>query len=170
MPEPTSVYSTDKFIYNYISNPIAELICFIDPNFITFITLLLTIPITYGLLNNWSTLSITTLMLIRQILDCLDGSVARKCNKQSEFGAKFDYITDNIFLTIIIGSMIYLLYNKNDQNKYTGLIIISVLSMMLIYSENTPDVNIITHIPREHYVLSGVLFVGGISEYIKSIS
>ena len=167
MPEPTSVYSTDKFIYNYISNPIAELICFIDPNFITFITLLLTIPITYGLLNNWSTLTITTLMLIRQILDCLDGSVARKCNKQSEFGAKFDLITDTIFFVIIIGSMIYLLYNKNNQ---IGLIIVSILSIMLVYSQKTSDDNIIVHIPKEHYVLSGVLVIGGFSEYIKSIS
>lgn len=169
MPEPKSIYSTDKFIYNYITNPIAESICFIHPNYITFIKLLLTIPITIGLLNNWSILSIVILILIRQVLDCLDGSVARKCNKQSEFGAKFDSITDNIFFVTIIVSMIYLFYNKNDQNKYIGLIIVSVLSMIMIYSDNTSDDNIITHIIKEHYVLSGIIIFGGISEYIKSI-
>ena len=132
MPEPNSIYSTDMYIYKYIFNPIAENNCNFEPNYITFIAILLTIPTVYGLLNNWSTLSLVLLVMFRASLDCLDGAVARKCNKMSEFGHKLDQYGDIIFNVSFIITMLYILNNKSDPNKYIGIILfVSVLSYML---------------------------------------
>ena len=130
MPEPTSVYSTDKYIYKYIINPIASKICFLEPNHITLLAIFLTIPTVYGLLNNWSTLSLVLLVMFRAFLDCLDGAVARKCNKFSEFGHKLDQYGDIIFNTSYFVTLLYILYNKSDINKYIGIIIILLLCLL----------------------------------------
>ena len=144
MPEPTSIYSTDKYIYTYIVNPIASKICFLEPNYITILAILLTIPVVYGLLNNWSTETMVLLIIFRSFLDCLDGAVARKCNKFSEFGGKLDVNGDILYISLYIVSMIYLLYNKTDTIKYIGLIVIVLYVLLLnvkqydyIYGDNT---------------------------------
>jgi len=144
MPEPTSVYATDKYIYNYFVNPLASKLCFLEPNYITILAILLTIPVMYGLLNNWSTQTMVLLIIFRAYLDCLDGAIARKCNKFSEFGAKLDYQGDNLFSSLYVISMIYLLYNKSDTKKYIGLIVIVLLILFkniekydYIYADNT---------------------------------
>jgi len=54
------------------------------------------------------------LAIIRQILDGLDGYVARKYNLSSKFGNLYDHISDRIFgttITIILLSHIYKKYN-----------------------------------------------------------
>ena len=134
MPEPTSVYSTDKYIYKYIINPIASKICFLEPNHITLLAIFLTIPTVFGLLNNWSTLSLVSLVMFRAFLDCLDGALARNCNKYSEFGHKLDQYGDVIFNTSFLSTMIYILYNKSDINKYIGIIIILLSACSYIKS------------------------------------
>jgi phosphatidylglycerophosphate synthase len=130
MPEPTSVYSTDKYIYKYIINPFSSKICFLEPNYITMLAIFLTIPVVYGLLNNWSTLSLVLLVMFRAFLDCLDGSVARNCNKLSDFGHKLDQYGDVIFNTSFFFTLLYILYNKSDINKYIGIIIILLLYLL----------------------------------------
>lgn len=89
----------------------------------------------YGLLNNWSTKTMVLLIIFRSFLDCLDGAVARKCNKFSEFGGKLDANGDILFVNFYIVSMIYLLYNKSDSIKYIGLIVIPLLSYFLTKTE-----------------------------------
>lgn len=147
MPEPTSIYSTDKYIYDYIVNPIASNICFIEPNYITFVAILLTIPTLLGLFENWSTSTMVMIFILRAFLDCLDGAVARKCNKFSDFGANLDLFGDKLFTYSYMLVMIYLLYNKSDANKYIGLIAITLLICFInidkhdiwgyIYGDNT---------------------------------
>ena len=42
----------------------------------------------------------------RQILDCLDGEVARRCRKTSKFGARFDAAGDVLFFFVIMVLMV----------------------------------------------------------------
>ena len=101
MPQTTDKYSTDYYLYNYLVNPIAKRICFISPNVITFLSTLLIIPIVRNLLNKGSISVFLSLMLLRYYLDCLDGSIARECNKQSKFGSIFDILSDSLLFTIL---------------------------------------------------------------------
>jgi phosphatidylglycerophosphate synthase len=127
MPEATSKYSTDYYLYNYLVNPIANKICFINPNFITFLSTLLIIPIVQNLVNKGSIAVFISLMLLRFYLDCLDGSIARECNKKSNFGAIFDVASDGLLFIILNCIIIYnIIYykNKNIQNILIGILFI----------------------------------------------
>ena len=101
MPQ-ASKGSIDYYIYKFIMAPIAEKICFIHPNVITVIAFLLFIPIIYNLVNKQSYFVFGILVLLRQLLDSLDGQVARSCHKQSKLGAILDISCDVIGNIILI--------------------------------------------------------------------
>ena len=127
MPEATDKYSTDKYLYTYLVNPIAKRVCFMSPNFITFLSTLLIIPIVTNLVNRGSTSLFICLILLRYYLDCLDGSIARECDKKSKFGAIFDIASDSCsFVSINIIIIYNILYykNKNIQNIIIGFLFI----------------------------------------------
>lgn len=132
MPEVTDKYSTDYYVYNYVVNPIAKRICFISPNLITFLGLLLTIPICQNLLNKGSTTEFVCLALLRYFMDCLDGSVARKCNKKSKFGAIFDVVADAISNIIQYLVVLYIIFKKEKTNVLLNTIIILIIISVII--------------------------------------
>ena len=100
MPEPTSKYSFNGFISYPISNYINNiLLCKkISANCITFIGNIFSIIVIYSVYKNPCNYKlIFILTFIRAFLDILDGSVARICKDQSEYGALFDSINDFIY-------------------------------------------------------------------------
>ncbi len=78
-------------------------------NLITFVRLLLGIPIIYFLLNNKTIISII-LYLIVLTLDFFDGFVARKLKCETVFGKNFDFIADGLVGGAIV--IVLLLQNK----------------------------------------------------------
>jgi len=76
-------------------------------NLITFIRLLLGIPLIYFLLNN-KTLFAIILYVIILSLDFLDGFVARKLNCETIFGKNFDFAVDGLVGTIYYFNFIHL--------------------------------------------------------------
>jgi len=130
MPEAKSKYSTDYYLYNYITNPIAKRICFISPNIITFLGTLLVIPIIQNLVNNGSVYVYMFLIILRYLFDCFDGSVARECNKKSKFGAIFDILSDSIGNLIIGSFIIYLIIKRKKNILLNTLIIIIIISII----------------------------------------
>lgn len=70
--------------------------CSLNPNLLTAAGLLIVIPILLFLERRRFDI-VTVLLIGRCILDIMDGSVARKCHKTSEFGAKFDAFSDIVF-------------------------------------------------------------------------
>lgn len=54
----------------------------------------MTFPILQNLLNGGSVWALLGMVFVRQSLDCLDGSVARSCRKQSQLGAYLDIWSD----------------------------------------------------------------------------
>lgn len=129
MPEPINRYfATDKIIYEYIVNPIASKLCFLSPNVITLLCFLLIFPIINNIQNNQYNNKLIYLFIIRGILDCLDGALARTCNKKSDFGAKFDIMNDSISFVILT----YILLTKAKYNNYIFLIFFITTSIYMI--------------------------------------
>lgn len=108
MPEPTSPYSTDYYLYKQVYNPISKKICFIHPNIITLSSLFLVKPLIDNIVLKKSINEFLTIEFLKYIIDCFDGSIARKCNKKSYFGSILDFSIDSLFWNIIY----FFLYKK----------------------------------------------------------
>lgn len=114
----------EEFIYSTV-DPILgtflyEKLC-ITPNMVTTITLLLTVVIGWCLFNNKYYIA-CGLILIRQLLDSLDGFIARKYNLKSKFGSLYDMVSDFINEIVIMAVIFY-------KFNYTGLL----FALMNIY-------------------------------------
>lgn len=134
MPHADSEFSSDYYLYKYLTHPLAERICFISPNFITLCGSLLIIPIVNNLLKKGSLIVFLSLMITRHFLDCLDGSVARMCNKYSRFGALFDVISDiALFLSICCVAIFELARKRKTLVNVISLIIILSFMSCLIF-------------------------------------
>ncbi len=73
----------------------------IHPNVLTALALGLSAAIPYFHLNR-RTWAVVAAILLRQLLDCLDGEVARRCRKTSSLGALLDSISDGVFYWALI--------------------------------------------------------------------
>ena len=107
----------------------------ITPNMITYFGILIGVVMVYSFIKkDYTTTAI--LLIIRQVLDGLDGYIARRYNIQSEFGAKLDINSDFFFNTIVdvlIGLEIY----KRSPNKL--LIYVFFLWILSKINENKFD-------------------------------
>ena len=114
MPAPISQTSSDELVYKYVCVPLAKHICFIHPNFITLACFLLVIPIIYIILNDapFAFALLLFLVIVRSVLDCLDGAVARQCNKTSKLGMTLDAMNDFCSWLLIGLAMTWMLRNK----------------------------------------------------------
>ena len=119
MPCPKNEYSFDSIVtYKFVDMISNESM---DPNIITAINIIPSILSLYFLhMNNY--IFFFVFLFIRLILDCLDGHVARKYNKVSEFGNYFDHYTDLVYYVLLI---IFLTYKIN-------IIIMILLTSVLI--------------------------------------
>jgi phosphatidylglycerophosphate synthase len=98
----------------------------LTPNMITTIGLIMGIVLIYSFYKkDYTTTAI--LIVLRQILDGLDGYIARTYNLQSEFGKKYDTYSDNFFNIIIIILITIELYRKSPVLAIFFLIILWVI-------------------------------------------
>lgn len=127
MPAPVGKLSSDIYIYK-LTNAISPYLCQISPNTISVVGFLFIIPIIWNIHSNRGWLELILLVFLKQFLDCLDGSVARKCNSGSNFGAKLDVLLDTISCSITGIYFIYRLFYspKYDINIFIKLIFISI--------------------------------------------
>ena len=110
MPAPKDIsLSSDHYLYELIYNPLSEKLCFLNPNHITIVCFLMVFPILYGLRSGWGLPALLALTFIRQSLDCLDGAVARSCNKRSRLGAILDMTEDVMSIAAIGLFVVYML-------------------------------------------------------------
>ena len=102
MPETydNDMYGTDKFVYGMIKEA-NESLCQLDPNSVTLSNMILSLYIGYCFLHYRNVAWLYFLVILRAILDILDGGIARKCDKQSELGKYLDNIGDLFFFLII---------------------------------------------------------------------
>jgi phosphatidylglycerophosphate synthase len=118
--------NTEKYVYD-LANFIAPHICCIHPNVITGVGFILT-PVIWTLLkSSHAHVLLVIVTLFRGFLDCLDGTVARRCNKQTAIGSKLDILSDFIFGVMIYTiAVTHLLISKHSQQWYSvGIILVS---------------------------------------------
>jgi phosphatidylglycerophosphate synthase len=134
MPQPDKKH-TDYFIYNNIVNPISKQLCFIHPNFITIINLLLSIPLAFNLHNDGKIIYFIIIVFFNRFLDLLDGSIARSCDKQSKIGSILDILCDFLVVSTGLIMFIYKILKSNIHKniKITVVIFIAILLLYLLY-------------------------------------
>lgn len=142
MPAPISNFSTDKFFYDYVCNPLAKKICFISPNVISLFCFSLIFPIVYNIYKERSLKELLILVFLKKILDCLDGSVARNCNKTSKEGALLDILCDYVSMLLFISVVVI----KISQSKkrfwlkfLLTIILISIVAQSMISLQKEID-------------------------------
>lgn len=120
MPAPTSPFSTDYWLYKYIYTPLASKLCFVDPNIVSIICFFFVFPLIYGLTHGWSLWILIIFACIREALDCMDGAIARACDRKSDLGALLDYIADIGSLFLLWGVVLWIIMHKRSIS--TGFI------------------------------------------------
>lgn len=136
---PEAQEGIDYSVYKYIINPIAHKICFLSPNLVTTLGIIVTLVLSHNIIYSGCKYKAFFLAIIIQLLDCLDGAVARKCNKKTKFGALYDIAADTLKNgLILISIIIYNLRNKIRviDDKLTWIIFIIMLELSLqLYHE-----------------------------------
>lgn len=125
MPEPYSTYSTDRPVY-YVANLFARHMLHVSPDIISIVGLLFMIPILKNLFYGGSTIEVVVLVIIKQFMDCLDGTVARMHNTGSEYGEVIDMICDVLGMIAYLWFAIYK-FNKTKKMNYMMLSVICLL-------------------------------------------
>lgn len=116
----------DTFIYKPTKKYITPFFCKhnIHPNYVTIFCMLLNILLYYKLKNYYNLnnkndrIFIIVLLFVMCFLDCLDGSVARNCNKYSELGGFLDITCDNIRWAILFSYFLLKYFKCNVFNFY----------------------------------------------------
>lgn len=144
MPFPTVKQSTDYYIYQFTDKYISPIACKynIHPNVVTMINILINVLFfIYIQTKNPNKYHVLIILLTYAFLDILDGSIARTCNKSTEFGKTLDIFSDKFFMIINI-IIIYKLIKQHKQfEKYTIWFIFSIILLC-----SCPIINSIFHI------------------------
>lgn len=129
MPKPFNKNSLDNLlIYNLLEN--TPNICKLTPNYITLINVLITIIILRLLYLKQHVVVLILLVIINRILDCMDGTIARKCNKFSKIGNFIDHANDYVSTCVPLLIILYKYPALNSIMKIIlllGLIILTIL-------------------------------------------
>jgi len=172
MPESMGSISINKIVYEWIKKS-DSWICHIHPNVVTLLNFGLTCLIGYLIYTNQQHYGwIYGLVIVRSLLDIMDGGIARKCDKTSTLGKYLDLIGDAIFFIMICG----LIYLKVKPNKYIYLLlVISVMiSVWVTYQSLLKDYEIIKEnqlllLMHDNGLITGVFLVM-ILQYLKIIT
>ena len=125
MPAPFNKNSLDYLlIYNNLKNN--KFLCKLNPNDITILNIIITFILLWLLYKKKFFIAFLTLVIVGRVLDCLDGIVARRCNKLSLFGNFIDHFCDGLFSIGILAIILYKYPNLNIIIRYIfkGVIII----------------------------------------------
>lgn len=123
MPQPFGKIALDNLIYNSYFD---KQFCYIHPNEVTVLGVILTIIIGYVFFYNTSVILLVFLMIIRTLCDIYDGLIARKCNKTTKIGKNLDILSDTLLALIILTIAFFKINNKFIYLKFLILILISI--------------------------------------------
>jgi phosphatidylserine synthase len=121
----------DKSIHKFITYPILPILVKLNltPNFITTISLICGI-ISFVLISSDNYICGSLFFMLRYILDCLDGPVARLTKKTSEFGDIYDHCVDWFTFVLFYISC----YTKNFSTTFMIFLHIFLFSSIIHYA------------------------------------
>ena len=108
---------------------------FITPNMITVTGIAFSSGALYSLINepcNWQRFGF--LVLIRTVLDAMDGAVARKCKLTSRFGSQLDLWHDHVFAICVMVVCSYRAYGTYSNHKAYTLPVLCIILIVLLGS------------------------------------
>ncbi len=94
------------------------------PNILTFSRVIITFVVIYFIFAGFSIFHIMIAFFVGMLTDCLDGQIARRYNLTTEFGRKFDMVSDRFLFTGTVFSLVI---------KFTSLEILSRLQLLQIF-------------------------------------
>ena len=101
MPAPKEKISTDTIIYNSLEYIFGNKFCYLNPNIITLSRLPLIYLLYQNLIHDGKITTALVLQIFILITDCLDGVIARTCNKTSTFGGILDILVDTLLYIVL---------------------------------------------------------------------
>ncbi len=121
----------DKSIHKFITYPILPTLVQLGftPNFITTLSLICGI-ISFVLISYDNYICGSVFFMLRYILDCLDGPVARLTKQTSEFGDIYDHCVDYFTFILFYISC----YTKNFSNIFIIILHILLFSSLIQYA------------------------------------
>jgi len=102
------------------------------PNFLTLTRVIITFYLFYMILSGKSLASIAVIFVIGMITDALDGHAARKYDKVTEFGRKFDMIADRFLFIGTVSAIMIANIMKGYFSDYDILLIILLLTREIV--------------------------------------
>ena len=124
MPAPTRKYCTDKFIYTFLHRYITPFTCKhnISPNIVTLFNIFWTFLIFWAVSTKSNKYLILIAMMLYHVFDCLDGAIARNCNRQSKIGAILDHISDGLYMVMHLIVLYQLISEHKRYAKHAHMI------------------------------------------------
>jgi phosphatidylglycerophosphate synthase len=122
----------DYYIFSKLSIPITMLMLYlnISPNLISILSLFLRFLSIYYIVDN-DLLFASFLVFLGQVMDCVDGNIARLTNSSSFFGKILDLFVDRISYSLIFWTLVIKFYMVSNN---LHLIILAVLFNTLSFS------------------------------------
>jgi phosphatidylglycerophosphate synthase len=131
----------------------------VTPNQITYFNLIFRIIVSFLYYKNINIIIIVLLFVISQIIDCMDGAMAREYNMKSDFGKQLDINTD-IIVRIVLYNFIVL--KHKNMIKYIFPYFFIDMTGSLLYVNGNQEVR---HLEMNGPILIIVFFV--LVEYLK---
>lgn len=124
----------DWIVDNVFKNHLGQFCIYnIHPNVITMIALLLSLslPMLYHLKLH---LLLFAAIIIRQTCDCLDGAVARRCQKTSKLGGIMDSVADLVFIAAMFLIVAMMITRRYTKHYYVPSFILTAVAMTILIS------------------------------------
>ncbi|MHA1746278.1 MAG: CDP-alcohol phosphatidyltransferase family protein [Promethearchaeota archaeon] len=120
----------NTYFYRPLAFPFVKLGQFLhlSPNFFTTLAFLSAVVGAICFSQHWYAWG-GFFVLLKQILDCVDGSLARLTKKFSKFGAAFDFIGDVVGMILIMIAIGYSEIQATQDSSIIVLIVISAVTM-----------------------------------------
>lgn len=116
---------------------------FLHPNVITTLAVVASLTLLYLVhVPKFTTTRIVVMIVLlfaRAYLDCLDGAVARRCNKTSRFGAAYDMIADYFNYFVLAYGLFYVITGKVQTSALCAVLVIIFHTLMLYVSLRSFD-------------------------------
>lgn len=131
---------SDYYIRKNIANRMSKKLCFLHPNMVTLLNLIVGVFIFVNIFKNKPYIVLILLSILNRYLDMMDGEIARSCNKKSKLGAILD-ISGDILLYLGVFALVLIKTYKKDHELNLKICIslffipISIFCLYTVYLE-----------------------------------
>lgn len=183
MPAPQTSTSTDIYVYRGL-RPLLVCHPYLSPNVITVLGLLVGL-LAMSLLAQASPpwLAVIVLVVLRSVMDCLDGAVARHCGTTSAIGKTLDVVSDHVYFLVFAAVVLYKLFAHARVDLSTRVAVILFLTVAItwvtrswVVMHRTRHRTLATsvregpwllRVMHDHSVLANLILISGVAAFFR---